>query len=411
MIFSPSTIAIGSLLMLIQVLAALPWLAIVFLNHEEILGIFRGMRSIGWGAGLRLVVGLVLIVVAGTANLSLERTSLETAGKVYGAVLQLQLTVDFFIVCFAGLLWLWPKGGAIAQSAFRESIRQPMYWLLFSIGFVAMWISPFVPYFTFGEDHIMVKELGYDTIMFVAAVFGTLAASMFVHEEIESRTALTVMSKPVSRRQFLLGKFVGILLAIMLMFGLLGCSFEGVMLYKHWFDKLDPVSTPGWVMTVLGKLHLPLGSPVEFLRGIGVWTDHTFETLPGLILSLCLVSVLVALAVALATRVPMVVNMCVILAVFILSNLSPVLVSIGQKARNQPGAGAVAQILSFTSQLFDTLLPGLSYFRVGPAVVSDTPLPTGEFWAYVGAASVYGLMYTCILLLLGLILFEDRDLA
>ena len=120
---------------------------------------------------------------------------------------------------------------------------------------------------------------------------------------------------------------------------------------------------------------------------------------------------LVALAVALATRLPMVVNLCVILSVFLLANLSPVLVSIGQKALQQPNAGAVAQILSFTSQLFDMLLPGLTYFRVGPAVVSDTPLPIGQFWAYVGVASVYGLMYTCILLLLGLILFEDRDLA
>jgi ABC-type transport system involved in multi-copper enzyme maturation permease subunit len=156
---------------------------------------------------------------------------------------------------------------------------------------------------------------------------------------------------------------------------------------------------------------LPPGVAVSFLRGLGFWSDHTFETMPGLILSLFLVMVLVALAVALATRLPMVVNMCVILAVFILANLSPVLVHIGRKALLQPGAGAVAQILSFTSQLFDTLLPGLAYFRVGPAVSSDSPLPIGQFWLYVGTASLYGLVYTAILLLLGLILFEDRDLA
>jgi ABC-type transport system involved in multi-copper enzyme maturation permease subunit len=183
------------------------------------------------------------------------------------------------------------------------------------------------------------------------------------------------------------------------------------MIYKAWFDKLDPVPVPSWVTFSIGKLSLPSGPSIDFLRGILLWTDHTFETLPGLILSLFLVTVLVALAVTLATRMPMVVNLCVVLAVYLLANLSPVLVSIGQKAQRQPNAGPVAQILSFTSQLFDTILPGLSYFRVGPALVSDSPLPIGQFWMYVGTASVYGIMYTCILLLLGLILFEDRDLA
>ena len=359
-----------------------------------------------------VVLGVVVAALAvGVGQLAIFRQSSETAGIAYGAVLQLQLTVDFFIVAFALLLAIWPKGGAVAQAAFRESVRQPMFWLLFGIAFVALWVWTVIPYFTFGEDHIMVKELGYDTIMFVAALFGTLAASMFVSDEIEGRTAITLMSKPVLRRQFLLGKFIGIMLAIMLMFGLLGCTFQGVILYKHWFDRLDPDPTPVWVTTTMGKLALPAGPGLALLRGVGFWANLTFETLPGLILTFCLVTVLVALAVTLATRVPMVVNVCVVLAVFILANLSPVLVSIGQKALQQQGAGAVAQVLAFTSQLFDTLLPGLSYFRVGPALTSDTPLPVAQYWVYVGSATLYGAMYTCILLLLGLILFEDRDLA
>jgi len=416
MTFSLPSIIVGTLLVLFQLLAAVPWLLLILLNPDELLALRRGLGE-GFGSrlGKRLVfagIALAISVVVGVAQMALFGQASQTAGVIYGAILQLQLTIDFAILFFAILLKIWPKGGAVAQAAFRESVRQPMYWLLFGIAFVLMWISVYVPYFTFGEDHIMVKELGYDTIMLVAALFGTLAASMFVSEEIEGRTAITLMSKPVSRRQFLLGKFVGIMAAIALMFGLLGCSFEGVMLYKHWFDRLDPVPTPPWVMTLLTKhLGVPPGPAFGFLRGLGEWTNHTFETLPGLILSLCLVTVLVALAVALATRLPMVVNMCFILAIYLLANLSPVLVGYGQRALQQKDSGAVAQILSFTSRLFDTILPGLSYFRLGPAIVSDAPLPTGQFWGYVGAASAYGVMYTCILLLLGLILFEDRDLA
>jgi ABC-type transport system involved in multi-copper enzyme maturation permease subunit len=419
MTFSFSTVVVGTILVVVQLLAALPWVLLILFNPEEIRALLRTMgeaATMSRRVGLKAVAAIPgvlagLVLLGWGLMMALSQGGGEGGGMVYGAILQLQLTIDLFVILFAVLLKVWPKGGAVAQAAFRESVRQPMFWLLFGIAFTLMMVSPFIPYFTFGEDHIMVKELGYDTIMFVAAIFGTLAASMFVSDEIEGRTAITMMSKPVSRRQFLLGKFVGILTAIMLMMGLLACWFQGVMLFKAWFDRLDPTPTPTWVLAALGKLSLPPGSVVNYLRGIGLWADLTFDTLPGLVLSLWLVTVLVALAVALATRVPMVVNTCVIASIYVLANLSPVLVSIGQKAQQQKDAGAVAQILSFTSQLFDTLLPGLSYFRVGPAVVSDTPLPTGEFWAYVGSASLYGAMYTGILLLIGLILFEDRDLA
>jgi hypothetical protein len=45
------------------------------------------------------------------------------------------------------------------------------------------------------------------------------------------------------------------------------------------------------------------------------------------------------------------------------------------------------------------------------ALLSDAPPPTGLFASYVGAVTLYGVVYTGIVLLFGLILFEDRDLA
>src|SRR5262249_11978705 len=99
-----------------------------------------------------------------------------------------------------------------------------------------------------------------------------------------------------------------------------------------------------------------------------------------------------------------------VLVVYFLAHLAPVLVAIGNRAQART-PGPVAQMLSFMAQLFDTILPGLEFFRVGPALVTDVPLATGDFFAYVARVGVYGLLYTVIVLLLGLILFEDRDLA
>ena len=339
-----------------------------------------------------------------------ETNSIETAGRVYGGIFQTQLILDTFVLTFFVLLKIWPKGGAVAQAAFREGIRQPMFWLLSSLALFALLVSPFIPYFTFGEDLIMVKELGYDTIMLAAVVFGTLAASISVSEEIEGRTAVTLMSKPISRRQFLLGKFVGILLSAFLMSSILFIIFQSVLLYKHWLDRMDPVSNPEWIKLFLSNSTLP-SETKDLINGLAFWTQHTLETFPGLILSFCQVSVLVSISVSLATRLPMIVNLSTVLVIYFLAHLTPVLVAIGEKAKATDPDSPVSRLLGFMAGVFDLFLPGLEFFRVGPAIVGDTPPDFIPFAIYVLSVSFYGLIYTTVALIVGLILFEDRDLA
>jgi ABC-type Na+ efflux pump permease subunit len=272
----------------------------------------------------------------------------------------------------------------------------------------------------------MVKQLGYDTIMLFAVLFGALTASLSISEEIEGRTAITVMSKPVSRRQFMLGKYAGIILASLFMFGLLGVFFEGVLLVKHWFDRLEPISTvvesqatqarigvvptPAWVTEALDRWALP-SQVSDVLRGAGQWLAHSLDTIPGLILCFSQVLVLVGLAVALATRLPMVVNLVTVLMVYFLAHLTPVLVIIARRAQGVSPGSPVPRLLGFVAQVFDTLLPDLGAFRVDPTLLSDVPPPPGPFAQYVASVTLYGVLYAAIVLLFGLILFEDRDLA
>jgi hypothetical protein len=123
------------------------------------------------------------------------------------------------------------------------------------------------------------------------------------------------------------------------------------------------------------------------------------------------VLVLVALAVALATRVPMVVNLVTVLVVYFLAHLTPVLVVIANKAQLADSSSPVPRLLGFVAQVFDTVLPDLGLFLFDSALLSDVPPPPGPFARYVASVTLYGVMYTVIVLLFGLILFEDRDLA
>ena len=83
----------------------------------------------------------------------------------------------------------------------------------------------------------------------------------------------------------MLGKFVGIL-----MVGV-PCSpswehFEGTLLLKCYLDKMDPMTTPEWVTGTLSHLGMP-DVTNDFVRGTGMWTNHSLDTLPGLLLGFC----------------------------------------------------------------------------------------------------------------------------
>ncbi len=422
------SILLGAGLVLVQLLAALPWVALAFLSRADVRSL-RGKPFQPWvmqwlAVSLGICVGLPVLFLTFVQDTG----SLEIAGRLYAAVLQTQLTVDLFIVLFALVLKLWPKGGAVALAAFLEGVRQWPFWMLTLLAALLMTLSLFVPYFTFGEDYLMFKQLGYDIIMLAAVIFGALTASLSISDEIEGRTAITVMSKPVSRRQFMLGKYAGILLAALFMFGMLAVVFEGVLLVKHWWEKLDPiyqveesrtlssgpwigvVRTPAWVIQTLDHWALPSQS-TDLLRGLGEWIAHSLDTLPGLVLCFSQVMVLVALAVALATRVPMAVNLTTVLVVYVLSNLTPVLVMIGDRGKAAQPNAMVPQLVGFVAGVFNMVLPDLGAFRMDPALLSDAAPPPMLFAQYVGSVTLYGIVYTAIVLLFGLILFEDRDLA
>jgi ABC-type transport system involved in multi-copper enzyme maturation permease subunit len=331
-----------------------------------------------------------------------DPSSVQVWGGFYAAVLQAQLTVDLFVLVFAVLLVIWPKGGAVALAAFREGVRQPMFWFIVVLAVLLFLLMPILPYFTFGEDFKMVKDLGYSTIMLCAAAFGILTSSISISEEIEGRTAITLMSKPVSRRQFLIGKFLGILLAALLMTGILSWVFDGMLLFKLHYDK-EGIPLPAWLAAATPQWVGVMGdSAAYFVRGGAWWFSHVFAISPGVALGFCHAMVLTAIAVALATRLPMIVNVVTCAVVFFLGNLAPILEQASQNS---------FALVRFMAQLFGNLLPGLDFFNMGAAIARDTPLPAEAFAAYVGSVVLYAVLYTAIAILFGLILFEDRDLA
>src|SRR5690242_11859420 len=110
----------------------------------------------------------------------------------------------------------------IVRHTFLESVVQPIYALLLTIGAAVLAIFALLPFFTFGEDALMYKAVGLDIIMLLALLSTLFATSRTIYDEIEDRTMLTLMSKPVSKLEVLLGKYLGIILGALLFIAVLG---------------------------------------------------------------------------------------------------------------------------------------------------------------------------------------------
>ena len=107
----------------------------------------------------------------------------------------------------------------IAFNAFMELVRQPVFLLLFCVSSLLIIILAAVPYFGFGgtdlspvnADIKMVKDGALSVMLISGLLAAVICASSSLSREISTGTALAVLSKPVGRMHFIIGKYLGII--------------------------------------------------------------------------------------------------------------------------------------------------------------------------------------------------------
>jgi hypothetical protein len=129
------------------------------------------------------------------ATLTIEFSS----GPLYpqtSVVVTTAISVVLLYLLYFIQAWCFPKISAIALATTKSEIAQPLFGIILAVGVFLIILFLFLPYNTFGEDIKMLKDSGLTLIMILAIIQGVWGASNSVSEEIEGRTALTVLSKP-----------------------------------------------------------------------------------------------------------------------------------------------------------------------------------------------------------------------
>ena len=126
---------------------------------------------------------------------------------------------------------------AIGMNTYREAIRQKVLYIFVLFTVVLIFLALFLGQLTLGADVKVLKDMGLASMMIFGALISIFVGVGLVFKEIERKTIYTILSKPVSRNEFILGKYVGLVMTlaveISLMFLFL---FVMLSLYKEPFD-------------------------------------------------------------------------------------------------------------------------------------------------------------------------------
>jgi ABC-type transport system involved in multi-copper enzyme maturation permease subunit len=326
---------------------------------------------------------------------------------------------------------VYKKLFTIAKNTFIETLRQPVYAVIIVAALLLFFISPSLTMYTLGDDNKLLREVGLSTLFLASLFVAIFSASGAVAEEIENKTIITVLSKPVQRPIFIIAKFFGVAAAVALAHYI--CTIALLMAIRHGVlvsvnDQRDwtVISTAAVVVVAAFLLSAffnyaydwRFSSTAIVLTGIfatfGIvflyFIDRNWQFNPqnnginaldvyGAVLLFLAAIIIVALAVAFSARFNIVVTLSACIGIFLLGLISDY--TFGRFAETC----VWAKIGRF-------LVPNLQIFWISDAIYesgegSEIVVPL----KYIIISATYAVCYTTAILLSAVALFQRRQVG
>lgn len=247
---------------------------------------------------------------------------------------------------------------AIALNTFREAIRDRVLYLLLVFALILIGVSRLLSLLTVGDENKIIKDVGLSAISIFAVMTAIFVGVMLVFKEIERRTVYTLLANPVTRWQFICGKFAGLLAVLALNMALMSMALFAIV----------------------------------WLRGESPWT-----LLPAILLMLVELTIVTAFALLFSSLTNPILAAVWTFTAYVVGHLSWSLKLLKEK---------VPEGLSQTlCDVVYWLLPNLDRLNVKAQVVHAQPLAP----RFIIESMAYGLGYAAIVLLLACWVFGRKD--
>ncbi len=157
---------------------------------------------------------------------------------------------------------------AIARTTLVECLRQPVALAVVVVATLLVILSNPLSAYTLSDDNHMFVDIGQSTIFLAGAVLAAFLATAAISREIESRTLLTIVSKPVPRAIFVIGRYVGIACAVAVALAFLGLVFAIVEQHGVLETAAMPIHLGVLLFGSLGMLAAVVGATwLNYIHG------------------------------------------------------------------------------------------------------------------------------------------------
>ncbi len=256
---------------------------------------------------------------------------------------------------------------AIAINTFKEAIRDRILYNLLFFALLMIGSSILLATLTIGEQNKIIKDLGLASTNLFGVLIAIFLGIGLVSKEIEKKTIYTIVSKPVHRYEFILGKYLGLIFTLLVNTIVMAFGVYLVLMVNDW----------RWNLDYLTRIDLSL--------------------LKAFLLIFIELLVITAVALMFSTFTTSTLAAIFTLSIFVIGHLTTDLKTLSARMET-------ATLRGFLNLLY-YFLPNLENFNIKGKVVHHIEISP----FYITFSVLYGLLYASTLILLSIIIFQRRN--
>ncbi|MGV3616356.1 MAG: ABC transporter permease [Fimbriimonas sp.] len=257
---------------------------------------------------------------------------------------------------------------SIAKTTIGEAIRRRVLLIILLIGVVLLVVAPGLGVLSARSETTVLRGMMLGIVQLTSAVIAIVLTVYMIPNEIERRTIYTILSKPVQRWQFLVGKYLGAVGALGLMMALMSAVITFVFFLQQSTKDVNALS--------------------DLLKAPAMYFVQ--------------MSLLAAVAIFFSTFVTPLVNFFLSGGLYLMGTLfNPFF----QTLNENPSTPAIAK---YFAAFVNTVLPNFANYNVQNPIINPTSTIQNE-QTYYASITVYGVFYIAILLVAGILVFDRRE--
>jgi hypothetical protein len=297
----------------------------------------------------------------------------------------------------------------IGRNTFTEAVRQKVLNILFIFSLLLVGTSVFVSQLAtpdldaaglFTEQIKFVKDFGCGAIGLFGFFIVLLSTAQLIPQELHNRTIYTILSKPVRRSEFLLGKFLGVVLLLALFVALMSLAFAATLYWQEWqgiqMTTASYDAAPNWQANPIA-----VSSYNHDVQGI-VQQVRDPELIEAILLIFSKLVMTAAIALLISTfATSSIFTIITTFMIYLAGHME------GTARDFWLSRGAETSIWqSGLLGLISLLIPDMNSFTIVDEILADNRIP----WSHTLNLMGYGGVYVIVLLAVSIVIFDYREI-